>query len=99
KRNLIVEMVSSKEISVNGQFICLYHYGCRVWNKSHHGSWHLYGHSHGSLPPMGKSVDVGVDAPYITGQAEYRPFSFEEIEKKKKNRGSHEVDHHKTRKR
>mgnify|MGYP003346155505 FL=1 len=62
------------------QLIVLNHYGQRVWNKSHYGSWHLHGHSHGSLPPLGRSVDVGVDSPYVTGKAEYRPLSFDEIE-------------------
>lgn len=39
------------------------HYAHRVWNKSHHGRWHLYGHSHASLPddPNSLSFDVGVD--------------------------------------
>lgn len=41
--------------------IFLSHYAHRVWRSSHHGSWHLYGHSHGSLPGQGKSLDVGVD--------------------------------------
>lgn len=41
--------------------ICLFHYGMRVWNKSHHGAIHLYGHSHGTLPGFGRSMDVGVD--------------------------------------
>lgn len=68
-----------KEISYNGQSIVMFHYGMRVWNKSHYGAWHLYGHSHGSLPPHGKSVDVGLDSPYVTGTPEYRPFSFDEI--------------------
>ncbi len=45
-----------KEIS-----IFLSHYGHRVWPSSHHGSYHLYGHSHGKLPSYGKSFDVGVD--------------------------------------
>lgn len=45
------------------QHIVLCHYALRVWNKSHHGSWHLYGHSHGSLPPLAGSLslDVGSD--------------------------------------
>lgn len=69
------------EIHVNGQFIVLHHYGKRVWNKYHHGAWQLFGHSHNKLPPYGKSVDVGVDSTWITGQAEYRPFSFTELKR------------------
>ena len=75
----VKEIVPYKEIRVNNQFICLFHYGQRVWNRGHKGSWQLYGHSHNSLPPHGKSVDVGVDSTHVTGKAEYRPFSFYEI--------------------
>lgn len=44
--------------------ITLSHYSMKVWDKSHHGCWHLYGHSHASLPddPGSLSFDVGVDA-------------------------------------
>ncbi len=41
--------------------IVLCHYAMRTWEKSHYGSWHLFGHSHGNLPPYGLSFDVGVD--------------------------------------
>jgi len=41
--------------------IVLGHYAMRVWHKKHWGAMHLYGHSHGKLPPWGKSFDVGVD--------------------------------------
>lgn len=44
------------------RIIVLCHYGMRVWDGSHFGSWHLYGHSHGKLPGRGKSFDIGVDA-------------------------------------
>ena len=37
------------------------HYGMRVWNGSHRGSYMLYGHTHGTLPPIARSIDVGVD--------------------------------------
>ena len=33
------------------QLVVLCHYAMRVWDRSHYGSWHLYGHSHGNLPP------------------------------------------------
>lgn len=38
------------------------HYAHLVWPSSNHGSFHLYGHSHGKLPwsPQ-RSLDVGID--------------------------------------
>lgn len=80
------------EIKPAGQMIVLFHYGQRVWNKSHHGSIHLYGHSHGSLPPHGKSVDVGVDCKEIT--AEYRPIHLDEVTTYMSKRTFEAVDHH-----
>ena len=63
-----------KEINIDGQTIVMCHYSLQVWNKSHVGSWHLFGHSHGSLKGVGKSMDVGVDATQL-----WRPISFEEV--------------------
>lgn len=68
-------------VKINGQEITLSHYAMRVWNRSHHNAWMLYGHSHDVLEetPWGRSMDVGVQSAYrILG--EYRPFSFEEIQ-------------------
>jgi calcineurin-like phosphoesterase family protein len=43
--------------------IWLSHYAHRVWNGSHRGSYHLYGHTHAVLPEDGTlSFDTGVDA-------------------------------------
>lgn len=65
------------DIVVSGQPITLCHYALRVWNKSHYGAWHLYGHSHGTLGSMGQyDMDVGVDA------LGYKPISFEELHDK-----------------
>lgn len=83
-----------KEIEVQGQKIVLMHYGMRVWNKSHYGSWHLYGHSHATLSPHGRSVDVGVDSHWITGKPEYVPFSFEQVQAYMTTRDFVPVDHH-----
>lgn len=55
------------------QLIVLCHYSLRVWDRSHYGSWHLYGHSHGNLPPLEGSLDMGVDC------WDYRPVSLETI--------------------
>lgn len=45
------------------QRIMLSHYSFQVWDASHHGSWNLYGHSHGTLAERQgyKSCDVGMD--------------------------------------
>ena len=58
----VVEFLgTTKEISYNDKKIQLNHYAQRVWWLSHYGSYHLYGHSHGRLPSVGRSMDVGVD--------------------------------------
>jgi calcineurin-like phosphoesterase family protein len=93
-KKLFVNWDKDAEIYIDGQFIVLHHYGKRVWNKSHHGAWQLFGHSHGKLPPYGKSVDVGVDSPWITGKAEYRPFSFKELKRYMDNRLPEYADYH-----
>lgn len=80
------------ELKANGEFIVLFHYGQRVWNKSHRSSIMLYGHSHGSLPPFGKSVDVGVDCKEIT--SDYRPVSLDEVLAYMSKREFVAVDHH-----
>lgn len=90
--NLFTSIQDYKELNIYKQPIILFHYGMRVWNKSHHGSWLLYGHSHGTLPPLGKSVDVGVDCKEISD--EYRPYSFEEIRAYMNSRNICKEDRH-----
>ena len=73
--------------------IFMSHYSHRIWEGSHKGVIHLYGHSHNSIPDWGKSMDVGVDsAYYLTG--EYRPFSIDEIIKIMDTREIKFIDHH-----
>lgn len=50
------------ELRTEGELVVLSHYPFQVWRDSHRESWHLHGHSHGTLPPKGKRMDVGVDA-------------------------------------
>lgn len=87
-----IQNYAELKLGKNVPMIVLFHYGQRVWNKSHHGSIHLYGHSHGSLPPHGKSVDVGVDCKEITH--EYRPIHLDEVLKYMEKRTFQAVDHH-----
>lgn len=78
--NLFQSIEVYKELNIKDYpTICLFHYSMRTWNKAYHGSWHLFGHSHGNLEPYGNSVDIGVDSGFITGFKEYRPFSITEI--------------------
>jgi calcineurin-like phosphoesterase family protein len=58
------------------QVIVLCHYSMQVWDRSSHGSWHLFGHSHGKLKGMGLSFDVGVDC------TEFMPLSLEIVASK-----------------
>lgn len=60
--------------------IWLAHYAHRTWPKSHHGSIHLHGHSHGDLPDHGRSTDAGVDA------WDYKPVHLDTILKRLKDR-------------
>lgn len=61
------------EIEIEGQRIVLFHYGLRTWHHDLRGVWMCYGHSHGGLPSLGKSMDVGVDCHNFT------PISFNEL--------------------
>jgi calcineurin-like phosphoesterase family protein len=65
-------------LKVGKQKIYLCHYAFRTWNQMHCGSWHLYGHSHGTLPELDTSCsfDVGMDS------WNFAPVSFQEIEAK-----------------
>lgn len=92
KQGKIVSIENYREIKVDGQMIVLFHYGMRTWNKAHHNSIHLFGHSHGSLPAFGKSVDIGVDNKEI--HAEYRPTHLDEILAFMSKREFVSVDHH-----
>jgi calcineurin-like phosphoesterase family protein len=78
------------EIEIAGQPIVLCHYAMRVWNKSHHGAYHLYGHSHGSLPddPASRSLDCGVDC------FGFYPVSMDEVVEVMAKKQWKAVDHH-----
>jgi calcineurin-like phosphoesterase family protein len=72
------------------QLFVLCHYAMRIWNKSHYGAIHLYGHSHGTLPddPTARSCDVGVDCWNFT------PVSVPEILAKMSLKIWTPIDHH-----
>lgn len=66
----------------------LSHYSHQIWNQSHHGTIHLFGHSHGSLQGIGRSMDVGVDTNNLY------PYHLDEILFLMKDIKYTQVDHH-----
>lgn len=88
--------LKSKSFSINGvkqQFVFC-HYAMKVWQNSHHGSIHCYGHSHGSMrDDGGRSIDVGLDSAYnILG--EHRFFTLNDVVDYMKDRKPVNYDHH-----
>lgn len=81
-KNLFTSCQDYKKITVTDleapggrNHVVLFHYALRTWDMAFHGSWSLYGHSHGTLPddPKLRSIDVGVDS------WNYTPVSYEQI--------------------
>ena len=72
------------------QRIFLSHYAHRVWDRSHYGVWHCYGHSHGNLEQdwNSKSTDVGVDCWNFT------PVSYQQLKDFFSKIVHAPVDHH-----
>ena len=76
------------------QQIIMSHYPIFSWNRSHYGSWHLHGHTHGSLMATQqeyykrKVMDVG--CPRI----DYTPISYEQVKAEMKKKKVGVVDHH-----
>jgi calcineurin-like phosphoesterase family protein len=62
-------MLTNVEIGNCRDSYWLSHYSHRVWPSKHHGVYHLYGHSHGHLAGLDRSMDVGIDA------NEYKPIA------------------------
>lgn len=85
--------VSDKDNSRGKQRIILLHFAMRVWDKSHHGSWHLYGHSHGTLrdenyDKNSLSFDVGTDC------HGFAPISYDRVKQIMATRTFKPIDHH-----
>lgn len=88
--------LKTKTFEVNGvkrQFVFC-HYAMRVWQNSHHGSIHCFGHSHGGMKEQhGKSLDVGLDSSY-NYFGKHKFFTLEEIIEIADQKDVEIVDHH-----
>lgn len=68
-------VIEDEDYHKGRQLIVLFHYSMNEWNASHWGTFHLFGHSHGTLTenPSSLSFDIGVDC------HDFYPLSYEEI--------------------
>ncbi len=87
-KNLSYKIDSMKSSKYGKTGLFLSHYSHQVWSQSHHSIIHLFGHSHGSLKGIGKSMDVGVDTNNLY------PYHLDEIIEKMKHIPINFVDHH-----
>lgn len=78
------------EVRCTKPSIWLSHYAHRTWPKMHHGRYHLYAHSHGTLPEdqNALSFDVGVDT------NNFYPYSFDQVKEKMRTKSFTPIDHH-----
>lgn len=83
------EVVDYKRLDLpDKRTIIMSHYPMLVWDKCHHGSVMLHGHSHGSLVgAKGKILDVGWD---VWG----RPLTLEEAYRYADKKEKHSADGH-----
>jgi|688.fasta_scaffold51985_11 calcineurin-like phosphoesterase family protein len=87
-RNFRVEKYM--ELTISNTLITLFHYPIASWRDIGNGAFNLHGHSHGTYPPNGKQLDVGVDNPLNL----YKPWSMDQIFNHMKNVDIVTVDHH-----
>lgn len=86
KSNRWAEIAESKTLEMDNTAVILSHFPIFEWAHYYYGSYHLYGHTHGTLNlaqytmmrerPNGNCWDVGVD------NNNFEPVSFEEIKEK-----------------
>jgi calcineurin-like phosphoesterase family protein len=97
-RDMFMKVRERATLKINGQEIVMNHFPELIWNKHHHGSWHLHGHCHGSLADKGvlndifhsrKCMDIGIDT-----HPEFRPYHFDEIADVMSTREIIKLDHH-----
>lgn len=69
--------------TIDGQKVVVDHFPGRTWDGADHGSWQVYAHCHGNLPPIGKQWDCGVDNKEIfkilPNHVPWAPVSFDEL--------------------
>lgn len=60
--SMLFESISPyKTITIDGQYVVLFHFPIWEWDRMHRGAYHLYGHVHGKESIPGRAMDVGID--------------------------------------
>jgi calcineurin-like phosphoesterase family protein len=72
----------------NGNTFVAHHFPKAVWERNHHGSYHIHGHGHGGFSTPGRIMDVGIDT---RAAGDMKPYAIEEVVKILENEpfGSH----------
>lgn len=88
------EWYDLKGFNIDGHHFVMCHFPLAIWDKRHHGAWHLHGHSHGGyVIDHGNILDVGLDSAYnILG--EHKFFTLDEIRQYMSERKFVQLDHH-----
>lgn len=80
-RDRFTSVSDYKEIYLDGvygnQKVVLFHFPIYEWHQIHRGSYHLYGHVHGSVQVPGRAMDVGIDT---RPNGDMMPWSWEEVD-------------------
>lgn len=87
-QQLEIDVMHETFSKVLKQRLFLNHFSMRIWNRSHFDAMHLFGHSHGALKGIGRSMDVGIDPGMMY------PFKFKDIYNKLKDIPRQNLDHH-----
>jgi len=75
-RSRFVAIHDYKELVLDNIKVCLFHFPIYEWHHIQYGSFHLYGHVHGSVQVEGRAMDVGVDT---RPDGDMRLWSWEEV--------------------
>lgn len=67
-----------KEVRIGTQKVCMFHFPIHEWHQCHRGSYHLFGHVHGSYGEVrGRSLNVGIDN---RPGGDMAPWAWEEVD-------------------
>lgn len=78
---------------IGDRALVLSHFPFAVWDRKHHGSIHLHGHSHGTYQGQGKIIDVGIDH-YAKLFGTYKLWHIDEVLALADTKIDVPVDHH-----